>query len=142
MADKIKKPLIREGLNSSSIPELIDKESKNPDVSLLYIVFHPNPKFEVCRFAKSPSWILTPFWINIFGPSEVPKCLVQQVQNGFICWIRLRNGCVRAKRKKQWLMAPSSFNPPLLSFEKKILLRYFFIERSNPKFQLIHIQID
>jgi hypothetical protein len=49
---------------------------------------------------KSPYWILTPFWITIFGPKEVPKCLLQQVQNKFICWIRLRNSCVKAKRKK------------------------------------------
>jgi hypothetical protein len=47
-----------------------------------------------------------------FELNKVPKCLLQQVQNGFICGIRLRNGCVRAKRKKQWLMVPSSFNPP------------------------------
>jgi hypothetical protein len=30
-----KKPLIREGPNSSSIPELIDNLSKNPDVSFV-----------------------------------------------------------------------------------------------------------
>jgi hypothetical protein len=62
---------------------------------------------------------LTPFWIKKkFVPSEVPKCLLQQVQNEFICKIRMRNGCVRAKRKKQWLMAPSKF--AILKFRKKI----------------------
>jgi hypothetical protein len=33
----IKKPLIREGPNLSSIPELIDNLSKNPDVSFVVI---------------------------------------------------------------------------------------------------------
>jgi hypothetical protein len=33
----IKKPLIREGTNSSSIPELIINLSKNPDVSFVVI---------------------------------------------------------------------------------------------------------
>jgi hypothetical protein len=74
----------------------------------------------------------------------MPKCFLQQFQNGFICWNRLRNGCVRAKRKKQWLISPSPFNPPFWSFEKKILLRYFFYITFyfNPKFQLICNQID
>jgi hypothetical protein len=81
----------------------------------------------ILRFPINPS---EPCIFDSFGPSEMLKCLLQQVQNGFICWIRMRNGCVRAKRKKQWLMASSQFNPPFWSFEKKILLRYFFIERS------------
>jgi hypothetical protein len=79
-----------------------------------------------------------------FGPSKVPKCVLQQVQNGFICWIRLRNGCVRAKRKKQSLMAPSPFNPPFWSFEKKFFYGFFLYRTffSNPEFQLICIQFD
>jgi hypothetical protein len=78
--------------------------------------------------------------LNIY--SILSRC--QQVQNGFICWIWFRNGCVRAKRKKQSLMAPSPFNPPFWSFEKKNLLRYFFYRTffSNPKFRLICIQFD
>jgi hypothetical protein len=65
------------------------------------------------------SWILTTFWIIFFGPSEVPKCLIQQFQNEFTCRTRLRNGCLKAKRKKQWSMAPFPFNPPFWNFEKK-----------------------
>jgi hypothetical protein len=63
---------------------------------------------------------------NFFGPSEVPKCLLKQFQNEFTCWIRLRNGCVRAKRKKQWLMAPS---PLIRHFEvlKKKSSTIFFL---------------
>jgi hypothetical protein len=44
-----KKPLIREGPNSSSIPELIVNLTKNPDVSFVVIYFYQNPK-EVLRF--------------------------------------------------------------------------------------------
>jgi hypothetical protein len=51
MAEKIKKPLIREGPNSSPIAELIDNLSKNPVVSFVVItILYQNPKFEVCRF--------------------------------------------------------------------------------------------
>jgi hypothetical protein len=51
----------------------------------------------------------------------------KQFQNGLTCWIRLRDGCVRAKRKKQWLMVPSPFNPPFWSFEKKKIFYNIFL---------------
>jgi hypothetical protein len=47
----IKKPLIREGPNSSSIPELIDYLTKNPDVSFVVIYL----KFLGLKMAKSHS---------------------------------------------------------------------------------------
>jgi hypothetical protein len=85
------------------------------------------------------SWKLTTFWIIFFGPSEVPKCLIQQFQNEFTCRTRLRNGCLKAKRKKQWSMAPFPFNPPFWNFEKKNVrqsVRPFNIRSSNSKRRL------
>jgi hypothetical protein len=40
--------------------------------------------------------------------------------------------CESQKKKKQWLMAPSPFNPPFWSFEKQILLRFFFYITFSP----------
>jgi hypothetical protein len=51
---------------------------------------------------KSLAWILTPFWIIFFWAKWGLKCFLKQVQNGFICWIQLRNGCVRAKKNSSW----------------------------------------
>jgi hypothetical protein len=48
------------------------------------------------------------------------------------------------KSVKKWLCKTSWITPPFLSFEKKLLLQYFFYELmfSNPKFQMIWMKID
>jgi hypothetical protein len=50
------KKIIWEGPNQSSISELIENESKKPNVSCViysYIVFYKNSKFWDCRFENS-----------------------------------------------------------------------------------------
>jgi hypothetical protein len=74
---------------------------------------------------KSPSWILTPFWIELFWAQITWKCLILQLQNGFICSNRCRNSFARHESIKQWLVAlvtPSWIIPPYWSFEKS----YFY----------------
>jgi hypothetical protein len=105
----INKNLIRKGPNSSSIPELIDNLSKayQPVIGC-YIVFYQNPKFEVCRFDNDKNTRLRQtdgkpknshleYWLHFEW-----KCLLKQVQNGFICWIQLRNGWEPKEKNSGW----------------------------------------
>jgi hypothetical protein len=66
-------------------------------------------------------------WNNFFLGRE--RCQ-SACYNIFKMGLHVEFGCVRAKRKKQWLTAPSPFSPPFWSFEKKFFYVIFFIYRS------------
>jgi hypothetical protein len=89
---------------------------------------------------KSPSWIVTPF----LGWLRCQSACYNKSKMGLYVRFGWEMAVWEPKEKKQSLMAPSLFNQPFLSLEKKNLLRYFFyrIFLSNPKFQLICIQFD
>jgi hypothetical protein len=125
--------LIWEGPNPSSISELIDNESKIQTSH--WLSYNLLWEFDIWRLQvwkwrkykaqthkwiniKSLSWILTPFWIELYWAWGIWKCLVLQVQNGLICYSRLRNGYGRPVSIKQWLVAPSKISGNTLKYQE------------------------